>query len=206
MASRANTALADPALIDQRVHLRGVRWSDYERLLELRGDSPGVRLTYLDGELEIMTPSDPHERQNKRLARLIEAWSEETGMDLEGLGSWTLRSELQKRGLEPDECYFVGHQGRGGEAPDVAIEVVWTSGGLDKLTVYAGLGVREVWIWKDEALTFHALRHARYERIARSELLPSLDPELIAGQMVADTSQSQAVRDLRAAMRARHNP
>jgi Uma2 family endonuclease len=206
MASRAKTALADPALIDQRVHLHGVSWSDYERLLELRGDSPGIRLTYLDGDLEIMTPSDPHERQKTRLARLIEAWSEEAGMDLEGVGSWTLRSELQKRGLEPDECYFVGHRGRGAEAPDVTIEVVWTSGGLDKLTVYAGLGVREVWIWKDESLTFHALRHGRYERIARSELLPALDPELIGGHMVADTSQSQAVRDLRAAMRSRHNP
>jgi hypothetical protein len=84
--------------------------------------------------------------------------------------------------------------------------VVWTSGGLDKLTVYAGLGVREVWIWKGESLTFHALREGRYERIARSELLPALDPDLIGGHMVADTSQSQAVRDLRAAIRSRHTP
>ena len=206
MVRTAKTAVADPALIDQRVHLSGVSWGDYERLLELRGEHSSVRLTYLDGELEIMTPSDPHERQKKRLARLLEAWSEEAGIDLEGVGSWTLRSELQKRGLEPDECYFVGHAGRGATAPDMAIEVVWTSGGLDKLTVYAGLGVREVWFWKDDALAFHALRQNRYERIARSELLPALDPELIGRHMVADTSQSQAVRDLRAAMRSRQDP
>ena len=205
MAREAKTALVDPSLIDQRVHLHGVSWSDYERLLELRGDDPGVRMTYLDGELEIMTPSQAHEQQKKRLARLLEAWSDEAGIDLEVVGSWTLRSALRKRGLEPDECYFIGHAGRDATAPDLAIEVIWTSGGVDKLAVYAGLAVREVWIWKDESLTFHALRQERYDRISRSEVLPALDPELIGRYMVADTNQSQAVRNLRAWMRSRQS-
>jgi Uma2 family endonuclease len=203
MARSAKTASDDPSLIDQRVHLHGVSWSDYERLLELRGDDPGVRMTYLDGELGLMTPAQTHEQQKTRLARLLEAWSDEAGVDLEGAGSWTLRSALRRRGLEPDECYFVGHAGRDATAPDLAIEVVWTSGGFDKLTVYAGLGVREVWIWKDGSLTFHALRQDGDERTSRSEILPALDPELIGRHMVADTTQSQAVRDLRARMRSR---
>lgn len=194
----------EPELLDQRVHLRGVTWEDYERLLELRGDDSTVRMTYLEGQLEIMTPSTYHERLKKRLARLLEAWSEETGVDLEGAGSWTLRDRLKERGLEPDECYFVGRTGENEAAPDFALEVVWTSGGIDKLEVYAGLGVREVWFWRDGRLSFHALRNERYEAVARSELLPGFDPEPIA-RLMSSSSQAQAVRDLRATLRRDHH-
>jgi len=180
-----------------------VTWQDYLRLLELRGDAGGVRMTYLDGELEIMTPSLSHEQLKKRLTRLLEAWSEEAGVDLEGAGSWTLRDEWKKRGLEPDECYFVGTRASEEERPDIAVEVVWTHGGIDKLAVYAGLGVQEVWWWQDGRLSFRALRSESYETIPRSELLPALDSELIDRLMVTEATQAQAVRDLRAAMRSR---
>ena len=196
----------EPALLDQRVHLTGVTWDDYERLLAVRGDDPGVRFTYLEGQLEIMTPSTYHESLKKRLARLVEAWSEEFGIDLKGAGSWTFRNRDTERGLETDECYFVGRTGEDDDAPDLAIEVVWTSGGLDKLTVYAGLGVREVWFWRDGRLTFHALRAGRYESIARSALLPALDPAFVERLMTARTSQAQAIRDLRAALREGRAP
>ena len=195
----------EPELLDHRVHLRRVTWEDYERLLELRGDDPAVRMTYLEGQLEIMTPSTYHERLKTRLARLLEAWSEEAGIDLEGAGSWTLRDRLTERGLEPDECYFVGRTGDDEATPDFALEVVWTSGGIDKLDVYAGLGVREVWFWRDGRLSFHALRKERYECVARSELLPAFDPEPITRAMKATSSQAQAVRDLRAALRGDDN-
>jgi hypothetical protein len=39
--------------------------------------------------------------------------------------------------------------------PDVAIEVIWTRGGLDKLDVYRGLGVPEVWTWQEGRLRFY---------------------------------------------------
>lgn len=42
------------------VHLRGVTWRDYERLLEIRGESSKPRYTYLEGELEIMSSSKTH--------------------------------------------------------------------------------------------------------------------------------------------------
>jgi Uma2 family endonuclease len=202
MVNATKPLAVDPRAVDQRVYLHGVSWADYERLVEMRGDDPGVRMTYLEGELEIMSPSTYHERLKTRWARLLEAWSEEVGIDLEGIGSWTIRSELKRRGLEPDECYFLGGHKPEAKAPDLALEVVWTSGGLDKLQVYAGLGVTEVWYWRDTRISFHALRGDRYEEIARSELLPALDPELIAGLLDADSSQAEAIRTLRAAVRA----
>ena len=72
---------------DQRVRLHGVSWAAYEALLKLRGKSSAVRISYRAGEVELMAPSDERETDKTRLARLIEAWSEEAGIDLDGVGS-----------------------------------------------------------------------------------------------------------------------
>lgn len=186
----------DPDLIDQRIELRGVAWADYERLLDLRGERSVPRLTYLDGELELMTPSVDHEALKTRLGRLIEAYAELRGIPLEGFGSWTLRSELQRRGVEADECYAIGPLSGTPDAPDFAIEVVWTRGGIDKLEVYRGLGVREVWIWQSHRLRFYALDNEGYRTAAGSRFLPGLDPCLIEDCMDAP-SQTEAVALLR---------
>ena len=190
---------------DQRVVLHGVPWQLYEALVDHRGESAVPRLTYLEGELELMTPSNNHELDKKKLARLLEAWSEEAEVELEGVGSWTIKKRLAERGLEPDECYFVGMpEGTIGEdimAPDLAIEVVWTSGGISKLEVYRGLGVREVWFWKGQRLSFHVLEENEYREAQRSRALPDLDPDLLIRAMQQPT-QTAAVRWLRKKMRA----
>ncbi len=186
--------------IDQRVFLSGMSWQAYEAMLAWRGDRPGVRMTYLEGELELMSPAREHETQKKQLARLLEAWAEETDTPLEGAGSWTVKDEAVERGAEPDECYVLGSfEGR--SAPDIAIEVIWTSGGLDKLEVWRKLGAREVWFWEEGMLTFHVLRGQRYARSARSHVLPKLDPALIMSCMSLP-SQMEAVKQLRRALRA----
>ena len=187
--------------IDQRVHLHRVSWQAYEALLAWRGEKSAVRMTYLEGELELMNPSRAHESLKKRLARLVEAWAEEKGVELDGAGSWTVKSEVAERGAEPDECYVLGDIERA-DSPDIAIEVIWTHGGIDKLEVYRKLGVREVWIYADGALKFHLLRGRRYVGSARSELIPKLDPALIARFMTGGT-QSEAVRGLRRALKSR---
>jgi Uma2 family endonuclease len=86
------------------------------------------------------------------------------------------------------------------DIPDIAIEVVWTSGGIDKLEVYRDLGISEVWFWQDNALQFYLLRDGAYVHSARSRLLPDLDPALVARFMGA-SNQTQAVRAFRAALR-----
>lgn len=187
------------AHVDQRVILHGISWADYEALLAMRGESAGVRVTYLQGELELMTPSINHEEIKKRMARLLEAYAEERGLDLEGFGSWTVRSQPRERGVEADECYILGVPQTKPERPDIAIEVVWTSGGLDKLEVYRGLGVPEVWMWQNGGLNFHLLQGDNYLAAPRSSLLPDLDPALIARCMDAP-SQTRAVAALRQAL------
>ena len=191
----------DLARIDQRVMLYGHRFEDYETLLAVRGERSAVRMFFLQGVIELMSPSVDHEGIKTTIARLLEAWADEHELEVNGFGSWTLKSAEQERGAEPDECYVVGAPRK--DRPDIAIEVQWTRGGLDKLEIYRGLGVREVWIWQPSGkLEVHALRGERYQLIPRSEVLPTLDLDQLA-PFVLSESQSQAVRAYRAELRAK---
>lgn len=185
--------------IDHRVVLHQVSWEGYEAILRLRGDRAGPRIAYLEGEVELMSPSEGHEDLKKKWARLLEAWSEEVGIDLEGRGSWTLKERKEDRGAEPDECYFVGPPK---ERPDLALEVNWTSGGLPKLEIYRGLGVREVQMWERGRIEVYVLRRGHYVKVRRSQVLPSLDLEFVARHLRI-AGQANAVRALRASLRRR---
>jgi Uma2 family endonuclease len=201
-------AMAVPATIpageyvptaDQRVVMHGVPWPHYEALLALRGEAPSPRIAYLEGALELMTPSKDHERTKSFLGCLLEAYALERGIDLSPYGSWTVKSAPRQSGAEPDECYIVGaDQSR--DRPDLAIEVVWTSGGIDKLDVYARLGVGEVWLWREGRIEVHVLRGSRYEAAPRSALFPDLDLDLLCSFLDRPTAL-QAVRAFREALR-----
>ena len=191
------TTFPDPALIDQRVRLTGVAWGDYQRLLALRGERAVPRLTYLAGELELMSPSVYHEGMKTRLARLIEDYARLCDILVEGFGSWTLHNEEQERGAEADECYVIGPLSGTPTLPDFAVEVVWTRGGIDKLEVYRGLGVPEVWVWQEGRLRFYTLGDDGYRAALRSSFLPALDPRLVEDCMAA-ASQNEALAALRA--------
>ena len=196
------TSSPDPSTIDHFVYLRAT-FREYEALIAMRGESSVPRVTYLKGVLELMSPSTHHEKDKTRLARLLEAWAEETGVQIEGYGSWTLKDEREDRGAEADECYTVGRLAKDdddSDRPDIAIEVTWTSGGIDKLEVYRKLGVHEVWFYERSTLRFFALRGESYASIPRSEFLPALDPALLV-RCMSEQSQTDAVRALRAAMR-----
>lgn len=177
-----------------------VPWADYEGYLALRGERSAPRIAYLDGTLELMSPSKQHERFKSYIGRLIEAYALERGLELSPYGSWTLRNGPKEAGIEPDECYLVGSD-QERETPDLAVEVVWTSGGIDKLEIYRRLGVAEVWFWKDGALTIHALEGDRYEARARSRFFPGLDTTLVL-RCLDLPSVTQAVRTFVEALRA----
>jgi Uma2 family endonuclease len=162
---------------EERFITTGVAWHQYEGLLAKLGDSARYRVTYLEGVLEIMSPSRRHELQKKNISRLLEVYFEETRTHFWGLGSTTFRRQEQQGGTEPDECYCLGEEK---ELPDLAIEVVFTSGGIDKLEVYQRLGVKEVWFWQNMQFEVYHLRHEQYEIVPQSELLPNLDLAVLA--------------------------
>lgn len=163
---------------DQSIVLHGVSWEQYETLRAMFDDRPGLRMTYLEGTLELMSPSRTHEKVKSLIGRLIEHYAFERDIPLYGYGSMTFKKEAKERGLEPDECYAVGEDMK--EIPDIAIEVTLTSGGVDKLAVYAGLGVPEVWFWWEGRIAIHRLAGDAYEAQPRSQFLPDLDLVLLA--------------------------
>jgi Uma2 family endonuclease len=181
---------------ERRILLSSVPWSTYVVLRD-SVDGRGVRMTYLKGDLELMRPSREHVVSTARSARLLELFCLERDIPLYGYGSMTLRREQKERGLEPDECYC---RDRDGEVPDVALEVIVTSALLDKLEVYRGLGVREVWLYKDRRFEVLALRGDRYERAGRSEVFPEIDLAVIA-RYVAMPDQHAALRGFRDELR-----
>ena len=192
--------LAEPD--EQRVVLYGVSWDQYVQISEMFNDRPALRLTFLEGALEIMTTGGTHEELKTRIARLIETWSEIYGVDLRGWGSTTFRKAAKQRGLEPDECYCLGDRPRVDEPqvidrPDIALEVIVSSPLVDKLRVYAGLGVPEVWTFANGAFRVHILVDDRYRESERSELLPALDFSMIA-ELTSEPKQLDAIRTLRA--------
>ena len=198
-------ALVDP---DHYVVLHDVPWKDYERLLEIRGECSAPRFTYLEGELEIMSPSASHESIKSFIGRLVETYCLEHEIEFWTVGSWTLKNKAKKRGAEPDECYVFGGASFT-KRPDLAIEVAWTDGRIDKLDVYRELGVAEVWYWRDSAIEVYLLRGSRYRRAARSKALPGIDLRELASFLDRPTT-SRAIRDYRAAVakraKTKHRP
>ena len=182
---------------DHIVRIDGAMWDDYERLLELRGDRAAPRITYLKGTLEIMTPSRDHEGIKSLIGRLVEAYCLHAGIRFMPYGSWTIQERKEERGAEPDECYVFG--GEDADRPHLAIEVVWTSGRLDKLEVYRTLGIEEVWYWRKGRIQPYALRGDRYQPIERSGLLPGLDLDLLV-QFLDRPTAYDAIREFRAAL------
>lgn len=199
MATPFPSASRDPdPNADQRLIMNGVSWSAYEAQLALRGDASVPRVAYLDGVMELMSPSRDHERLKSYLGCLIEAYALERGIDLSPYGSWTLRNAPRQSGLEPDECYIIGSD-QSAERPDLAIEIVWTSGGIDKLEIYQRLAVPEVWIWREDAVTIYVLRDAGYEGVPQSAQLPGIDLQQLTSFLEYPTAM-QAVRAFREAL------
>jgi Uma2 family endonuclease len=183
---------------DAIVVLEDVAWDDYERLLAARGERSGPRLAFDGGALEIMSPGRNHERVKSYLGCLVEVFAEERGIDLTPLGSWTLKERFLQKGLEPDECYVLGEEEK--EIPDLAIEVVWTRGRIDKLGIYAAIGVGEVWIWRSGTLRVYALGADGYAEVGQSRVLPGLDLQRMLEHLALPTA-TQAQRAWRRVVR-----
>jgi Uma2 family endonuclease len=192
------TQSAIPAA-EQRLVLEGVSWQQYETMLATLGDDfPNLRLSYLEGTLEIMTTSPEHEELKTIIRMLLEAYFQETRTRFHGIGSATFRRAMKQRGLEPDECYCLGQKK---EFPDIAIEVVLSSGLVNKLDIYQGLGVTEVWQWQNGQFQIYHLRSTGYEVTASSELLPNLDFSLLTSY-VKPADQFDAVMEFRDRLRS----
>lgn len=186
---------------EERIILCGLSWQRYLDLDKALGDDrPGPRFYYLDGDLEIMTTSNEHERIKKWIGGLLEIYFDELDDEIVPRGQATMRLALKQAGAEPDESWCLGEEK---EFPDLVLEIALTSGGVNKLEVYRRFNVPEVWFWRRNALQIFALSEdgSSYERADKSRLLPELDVPLLE-RCVRIASWREARRAFRAGLAA----
>ena len=206
------TVLSPP---EQRVILHNVSWDTYERLLADLHDCNAPRLTYDRGTLEIMSPSSEHERYNRTVAQIVEELAVEMDIHIDSLGSTTFRREDIDRGFEPDSCFYVQNAQavRGKKRidlavdppPDLIIEIDITSTSLDKFSIFAEVGVPEVWRFDGTHLTIHELALDKYlERDTSSvfNAIAAVDLNRLLNESET-TSRPEWVRKLREWVRDR---
>ena len=184
----------DPAR-DQFTYLSNVSWDSFRAILRARGEHNAPRLAYLDGELELTTPSINHEQLAYRIGRLVEAWCVHHDLEFNGYGSWRIGKRAKNASIEPDACYVVGTRPPG-DHPDLAIEVDWTTESVDKLPIYARLGVPEVWIWRRGVIHVFGLGRRGYVELQRSAVLSGIDLTQLA-RFLDRATASAAIREFR---------
>ena len=163
-------ATSTPA--EQRTVLQNISWETFETLLKETGEDRGSRFAYDCGTLEIMTPLFEHENPKIQFDRLIFALAEELEIEIKSAGSTTLKRRLAKRGIEPDDCYYIQNESavRGRQKldlatdppPDLAIEIDITSSSVNKFGIYSALGVLELWRYDGRDLKFYQLTEGQY--------------------------------------------
>jgi Uma2 family endonuclease len=173
------TALAKPQK-ETPLLFEGLTWREFKAVEQLL-DRPGYRLSFLDGVLEIVQmPSEAHETVKERIAALLELYLLMAGVDFTPTGSMTLESETGRVKREADKSYRLKP---GRSHPDLAIEVVFASGGISKLEAYKRLKIAEVWFWEDGVLeVYHLLgegEQLHYEQIEKSKAIPGIDLTLL---------------------------
>lgn len=178
---------------DHRVVLSGISWERYEQLVdELERAGRHLMLTYDNGELEVEMPPEIHELIKRFCADLLTSYFLARNIPFLPLGQTTFKRRLQGKGLEPDDCYYLSNLGRVSQAgdndlervppPDLAIEVEVTAPLLDKLPVYAAIGIPELWHIDDTGTA----RILRLEGDAYVEVAASVELPLFTSQKLSE--------------------
>jgi Uma2 family endonuclease len=181
---------------DQRIVLQG-SWEQFKLIQQASQDSPGVKLFFYEGTIEILMPGFQHEKFSEIIGYLVTTFLLSQGIDFIPSGSVTQERE-GTTSAQADKSFCLGGAK---PIPDLSIEVIFTSGNINKLARYQALGVPEVWFWEDGVLTLHHLRVNGYEQIECSELpgLQQLDIDLLRRCiLMAETDFPLAVQIFRA--------
>jgi Uma2 family endonuclease len=194
------------------VMFTGMRWGHYRKLLEARDRlRPGARVTFDRGRLEVVTVASIHEQWKKMLAMLVECLAEELGLPLVPVGNVTVAREDLDRGFEPDECYYIQNAARvvGVKAldferdppPDLAVEIEKSRTVIDRLPLYAAVGLPELWRYDGDGLVVLRLQADRtYAPVSVSPTFPGVPlADLVRFlHLVGTTDMASILRQFRA--------
>ena len=205
MVTTTSTPVEQQTTPENRVILKGVSWSTFKALLADVGDDRAWRIAYDEGVLEIRMPLEEHEEPKRLIESFVEAIVDELEIELRSLGSLTLEREDLTRAVEPDSCFYIQNESlvRGRNInlpndppPDLAIESDYTNSSVNKFTIYAAIGVPEIWRYRRESLQVYQLVEGKYEVCDRSLAFPFLPVAEIPGfiEQSRTVGQRAAVR------------
>jgi Uma2 family endonuclease len=201
---------AAPAVeAEQRILIPDVSWDFYLRFCEEIGERP-LRLSYNDGDLEIMITKSPHEFYKKMLAKIVETIIMEREIPVRSGGSMTFQVEGLEKGFEPDECWWIEQEAAvrgkreftfpGDPPPDLAIEIEISRSLVSRMEILAALGVREVWRYNVRRLRFCVLQpDGSYRDQDTSVAFPFLRPAEVERYLQIDDAldETSRLRDFR---------
>lgn len=192
--------------------MNGIKWETYKALMADVGDGRAWRIAYDEGVLEIRMPLQEHEQPKIVLAYFVTAIADELEIETMELGALLLEREDLRRAIEPDTCFYIQNESlvrskiidlQTDPPPDLAIESDYTSSSLNKFTIYASLGVPELWRYRNEILQVYQLVEGKYEQTDKSLAFPFLPIAEVPGFIEQSISigQRSAVRLFRERIR-----
>jgi Uma2 family endonuclease len=189
--SSASLHVAQPPVIglDDRIVLPCVSWETYERLLADDEERRIPRMTYDQGVLELVTPSLPHEKDALTITRIVDIVAAIVGVPILSAGGTTYRRQDLERGFEPDASFYIQNEPRVRDRrqidlridppPDLVLEMEMSRSALDKLPLFASIGIAEVWRCDGQRVTILILEQDRYRESPRSQALAVLTSDVL---------------------------
>ncbi|MEM6351503.1 MAG: Uma2 family endonuclease [Cyanobacteria bacterium P01_D01_bin.14] len=197
---------------EKRLLFRSLDWQRYQVLRETLGcdgkaapgDHRNVRFTYLHGTLEVTIPLEIHEFSARMIEKFVWILVVEFGMKVKTMGSTTLDRQPLDRGAEPDDAYYIQNQplvvGRDvnlaqDPPPDLVVEVDITHTDIDKLRLYADMGVPELWRYNGEIWRIYQLESGDYQEVAVSPTFPKV-PKAKLYEFLATARQDEVEAEM----------
>jgi Uma2 family endonuclease len=188
-----SASVANPlrVVVDDCVVLPFVSWETYERLLSDDEGRRVPRITYDRGVMELVTPSMPHEEDARTIARIVEIVAANLGIPIRSVGSTTFRRKDLERGFEPDASFYIQHEERiRGQTevdlsvdppPDIVLQMEVSRSAIDKLGLFASMGISEVWRCDGQQVSIFILDREldSHQESSQGLALPALSREIL---------------------------
>lgn len=168
---------------ETRVLLENISWQTFKTMLAEMGSERKTRLAYDNGTIEIMTPLMLDENSNRLIEGFVVVLCEELGLEIKRAGSLTLTRDDLERGGEPDSSYYIQNEFlvrdkenidlASDPPPDLVLEVEYSRPKIDKLQLYASMGIPEFWRYNGSVLRIYKLEGGQYLEV---QVSPTFTP------------------------------
>jgi Uma2 family endonuclease len=187
----STSAVASPLAVvpDDCVILHNVSWDTYERLLADDSERTVPRIAYDRGVMELVTPSMPHDEDADTIAALVRIVTAQLGIPFRSAGGTTFRRADLARGFEADASFYIQNEERirgkrqvdltVDPPPDIVLEMEMSRSAFDKLPLFAGMGIPEVWRCDGQRVVILIRDGDDYREAPRSAAVPVLTGEVL---------------------------